>query len=107
MRIGMKIGYHSANVIYRYDPCVILALGSCVLGSWDSGWHWVGWLQTDRQTEGLTPTLQKGPVAAWSDCDRFGMVLSNVGSANTKNHVNLSKDNIDVSIGYTGATNTI
>lgn len=81
-------------------------------------WHWevVSWeagtqggtgLGGCRQTEGLTPTLQKGPVTAWSDCDRFGMVLSNVGSANPKNHVNLSKDNIDVSIGYTGATNTI
>lgn len=51
-----------------------------------------------RQTEtvGLTPTPWEGPGTAWSDRDRFGMVLSNVGNANTKNHVNLSKDNINV-----------
>lgn len=44
----MKIGYHSANVIYRYDLCVILAQGSCV--SWEAGTQcgWSGWLQTDR-----------------------------------------------------------
>lgn len=90
----MKIGYHSANVIYRYDLCVILAQGSCV--SWEAGTQcgWFGWLQTD--TVGLTPTLWEGPGTAWSDRDRFGMVLSNVGNANTKNHVNLSKDNINV-----------
>lgn len=67
----MKIGYHSANVIYRYDPCVILAQGSCV--SWEAGTQYGtglgGWRQTE--TVGLTPTLWEEPITAWSDCDRF------------------------------------
>lgn len=92
----MKIGYHSANVIYRYDSCIILEQGSCV--SWEAGTQCGTGLGDCRQTEtvGLIPTLREGPVTAWSDCDGFGMVPLNVGNANTKNHVNLSKDNINV-----------
>lgn len=92
----MKIGYHSANVIYRYDPWIILAQGSCV--SWEAGTQCGTGLGGCRQTEtvSLIPTLREGPVTAWSDHGRFGMVPSNVRNANTKNHVNLSRVNIDV-----------
>lgn len=63
----MKIGYHSANVIYRYEPCVILARGSCVSGEAGTQCGAGSGGCTQTETVGLTHTLQEGPVTAWSE----------------------------------------
>lgn len=50
----MKIGYHSANVIYRYDPCIILVQESCV--SWE-GMDWSGTGEVRTETRGSISTV--------------------------------------------------
>lgn len=75
----MKIGYHSANVIYRCDSGIILVQGSCVPREGrDSGWDLGG---------GQHPLGGRG---------RCEVVLLGLVNPNIKCQINLSKSNLDV-----------
>lgn len=80
----MKIGYHSANVIYRCDSGIILVQGSCVPREGrDSGWDLGG---------GQEPWVQH-PLGGRGRCE---VVLLGLVNPNIKCQISLSKSNLDV-----------